>query len=144
MYPGGDSRVSGSIHDPPRAGLDDVSLRVGFAAVIAVVALAGLVGCGAGSGTDNSQKIVNDIKVNGSNKLVAASSGAAGSAFSLTATISDVTCAQSLNGTQNYTCIVHFTVGSAIVQTTAYTANISGTCTDSGACQWQVTNAVPA
>lgn len=114
---------------------------IGFAAVVAVL---GLAGCG-GSGADNSQKIVNDIKVGGSDKLVAASLGTAGSAFSQTATISDATCAQSLNGTQSYTCVVHFTVGDGtILQIAPYTANISATCDEAGACKWQVTNAVPA
>lgn len=119
-------------------------MKVGLTAVIAVLALGGLAGCGAGSGTDNSQKIVNDIKVNGSNKLIVGSGMSSDIAAIATATVSDATCAQSLNGTQSYTCVVHFTVGSAILQTTGYTANISGTCNDAGACTWQVTNAVPA
>jgi hypothetical protein len=94
-----------------------------------------LAGCG-GSGADNSQKIVNDIKVNGSTKLVAGSglTPDVASISQATATVSDATCAQSLNGTQSYTCVVHFSVGSAILQTTAYTGTISATCDDAGAC----------
>ena len=117
-----------------------------IAVVIAVLSLAGLAGCGATSGVDNSQKIVNDIKVNGSDKLVVGSglTSDIASISQATATVSDATCAQSLTGTENYTCVVHFSVGSAILQSAAYTGNISGTCDDSGACTWQVTNATPS
>ena len=104
-----------------------------------------VVGCGAGSGADNSQRIVNDIKVNGSNKLILGAGLDPLTASIATATVSDATCAQSLNGTQIYTCVVHFTVGDGtILQITAYTGTISATCDDAGACKWQVTNAVPA
>jgi hypothetical protein len=102
-----------------------------------------LASCG-GSGTENSQKIVNDIKVNGSTKLIVGSGASSDIASMFTATIGDTTCAQS-GATQTYSCVVHFTVGdSVILQKSAFTANISGTCDDAGACKWHVTNVVAA
>jgi hypothetical protein len=107
------------------------------------VLAAGLILAGCGAWADNSQKIVNDIKVNGSDKLVVASGMPSDFANAFTATIADATCAQS-GSSQNYSCVVHFTVTSAIVQPTAVTANISATCDDAGTCKWHVTNAAPA
>lgn len=103
----------------------------------------GLAACGSSGTDDQSSKIEDNIKSTGASQLQSEldKSIPQGGA----ASVNDADCVET-GDTQNYTCRAHYTINApqAGLNNQKYLLNITGTCDDSGKCQWHAAgNGIP-
>ena len=124
------------VHASPRRNMEHASTRGVIGSLVLAAALAvGLAACG-GSGnsgrSDNSSSIAQSIRNNGASQMQATVSSLGGG----TVKMQDANCVQTA-GTQTYSCIAHYSYKDPSGAIYSYALNdISGTCDNSGTCQW--------
>ena len=86
---------------------------------------------------DLSKRLAQHIMTDGGSQLRA---NLAGKLSGATLTMDDANCVQTA-GTQEYTCLAHYTVNDPTVGLSdqKYLLNLTGTCDSSGNCQWHST-----
>jgi hypothetical protein len=96
------------------------------------------VGCGSDN-SDYSSTIQQNIMTAGQSQI---QTNAAAELPGATIKLNDAKCVQTA-GTQEYTCLAHYTVNdsAAGLSNQKYLLNITGTCDTSGTCQWHASGA---
>lgn len=111
-------------------------LIIGPIVLVAIIIIVAVAASSGGSGSNQSRAMESSILTNGQSQMQASASSAAPGA---TVVVNDARCIQTA-GTQEYTCIVHYTVDyPSAGQQQRYLLNVAGTCDSNGNCQWHAT-----
>lgn len=120
---------------PPRAPMPWYQTKSSIAIAIGLVVVV-LVAIGVAvahnSGGDHSKLLEQSIMRDGQTQLQA---NLAQIAPSAAVVMDDAGCVETAN-TQNYTCLVHYTVTDPSAGSQKYLLHVSGTCSSGGHCQW--------